>query len=224
MATTVKDIITAAYSRSTKNRPGHIASESTELLQVVIRTLRRMFALSVNHNVTYYGEKKTVAYNGTKGGWPHPAGIQSINRIELLATGKEVREVSYEDREAEKGIPSVYSYGQVFYAAGNDGDPGNTDSLVLFCSTRPAALTTLEGDTGTIDPRWPEDFNEVLINRVARYLAVKEGGRGEELAALEDEYKEWLEDYTNFLRHETTTLVLRFGHSRAHNTVGAVAT
>lgn len=223
MSTTVQSILTAAYSRSAKNRPGHIASESTELLQVVVRTLRRMFALSVKHNTTFYGERKTVAY--ATDGWPRPAGVQSINRIERLSDSKQVSEVSYDDRKAEEGLPSVYSYGQKFYPAGNASDPTGSDSLVLFCSTRPAALTTLDDPTtGTLDARWPEDFNEILINRVARYLALKEGGRGDEVAALDDEYKEWLMDYVDFLEHETTTLVRRYGHSTEINTRGAVAT
>lgn len=218
MASTVQDILTAAYSKSAKNRPGHIASESTELLQVVVRTLRRMFALSVKHNLTFYGERKVVAYNGSVGGWPRPSGVQSINRIEFL-NGTKIAEVPYDDRKAEEGMPSVYSYGQVFYPAGNTGagDPGSTDSLVLFCSSHPTALAAL-GDT--LDPRWPEDFNELLILKVARYLAIKEGGRGDDVAAYDDEYKEWLADYVDFLFQETTTLVRRNNFMGNINTRG----
>lgn len=219
MATTVQEILLAAYSKSAKNRPGHIASESTELLQVVVRALRGLFADGVKFNQKFYARRASVAYDGTAGGWPRPDAAEAIVRIEL-PNGKRVAEVPFDDREAEKGLPSVYGLGQVFYSAGNTNDPVS-GNLVMFYSARPRDLTDLEADPeGTLDPNWPEQFNELLILEVAIYLATKEGNREAEVQALQAEYQKWYTRYTEFLMHETTTLVRRYGHDNRINTQG----
>lgn len=219
MATTVRQILDAAYAKSQKNRPGTIASESTELLQVVQRSLRGLFADAVNFNRKVYASRVQVVFDAALGGWRRPSNAEAVVRIETPA-GAWVREVPFDDKGAEALLPSVYSMGQVFYPAGNPNDPvaGN---LVFFCSMRPRDLAGLEGDpAGTLDPLWPEQFNEILILDVAIYLAVKDSnsGREGEIAALRGEREKWQARYEDFLAHETTTLTMRYGHDGRTNT------
>lgn len=60
VVTTPQDILYAAYAKSTKNSPGTIATESTELLQVVIRALRGLYALAARVNPTFFATKQNI--------------------------------------------------------------------------------------------------------------------------------------------------------------------
>lgn len=213
MATTVRQILDAAYGTSSKNRPGDIATEDPELVQVVQRSLRGYFSDAVEVNRSFYAKRITVPWDAGLLGWVRPDEAEAIIRLEL-ADGTEVVEVPFDDRDAEvgAGIPAVYSLGQNFYPAGNAGDP-TAVSLVMFYSARPRDLTALTGDpAGTIDPLWPEQFNELLIRDVAIYLAVKDGQREAEVAAHREQHTREYERYISFLGHETTTRVRNYGH------------
>lgn len=216
MATTVQQILTAAYAKSIKNRPGEIATETTELLQVVNRELQGLFAEGVEHNRTFFAQEAVVAYSAPVGGWPRPDAAEAVIRIE--AAGAEVAEVPFDDRTAESGMPAVYHMGQVFKPAGNAGDP-TSGNLTFFYSARPRDLTALTGDpAGTLDPLWPEQFNELLILRIALYLAGKDGQRSDELQLYSAEYEAWRQRFIRFLQHSSTTLRQRWGHSGRTNT------
>lgn len=212
MATTVQQILDAAYATSKANRPGTIASETTELLQVVQRSLRMLFADAVEHNRVFYVTRQAVAWDAILQGWPMPKLVEAVIRIER-ATGVQVAEVPFDDRRAELGKPAVFMVGQVFYPAGNALDPVN-ETLTMFCSKMPATLSSLDS---TLDPLWPEQFNQVLIWDVAQYLAVKDGREGEAAAFTTERDREHAR-YVNFLRHATTTLVRRYGHDGRANT------
>lgn len=223
MATTVRQIIDAAYATSKKNQPGAIASETGELLEMVNRSLRGFFAEGARHNRKFFGRRIEVEFNaGASGGWQRPEGAESVVRIEAgddvkdgagstISAGTQIVEVPFDQRNAEPGKPCIYSYGQVYYSAGNERDPAEGD-LIFFCSMRPALLTALEGVEGTLDPLWPEQFNQLLILDVARYLAVKDGGREDEVAAFAAEYEREHQRYIEFLQHESTTEVKSWGH------------
>ena len=60
ITTTPQIILDAAYPRSLKNKPGVIASESTELLQTVIRAMRGLYALAARVNPTYFADSADV--------------------------------------------------------------------------------------------------------------------------------------------------------------------
>ena len=60
VTTTPQDILYAAYAKSTKNSPGTIATESTELLQLVIRSLRGLYALAARVNPIFFAQRTTV--------------------------------------------------------------------------------------------------------------------------------------------------------------------
>lgn len=80
VTTTPQMILDAAYAKSMKNKPGTIATETTELLQVVIRALRGIYAFAARVNPTFFAVKEPV--NESTGTWPRPANAESVFRIE----------------------------------------------------------------------------------------------------------------------------------------------
>jgi hypothetical protein len=205
---TVQDIIDAAYATSSKNRVGSAASELGELLPVVRRSVQSLFADAVTHNRALFAQRRTVAWDSALGGWRLPSGIESVIRLERVS-GTPVSEVPFDDRRADRARPSVYLLGQTFYPAGNAGDPSN-EPLVLFCSMMPAPMPSLESQ---IDPLLPEHLLRVPILEVAIYLAVKDGDRESEIAAFTAERDREYARYVEYLRHATTTLGRRQGHT-----------
>jgi hypothetical protein len=223
VSTTPQAILNAAYAKSTKNRPGTIATESTELLELVIRSLRGIYAAAARVNPLFFAEQATVAFASTA--WPRPETAESIFRIQRLAgttggtgsAGDEVVVVPFDDRAAESGKGAVYRFGQKFFAAGNAADPTGGD-LAFFYAKRPTSPASL---TATLDALWAEQFNELLVLEVALYLANKDG-RAEELGALDKDRMAWLGLFVSFLEHETANERRRFGHIQRINTASLV--
>lgn len=213
MATTVQQILTAAYAKSTKNRPGTIATENTELLQTVYRAMAGLFAFAARVNPTYFAKSSGVVGAGAPASFARPADAESIFRIETN-TGAEVAVVPYFDKSAESGMPAVYRIGQQFISAGNAGDPAAGVTLTFFYSKRPDVPATL---ASTIDPLWNEQYNELLVLEVAIYLAAKDG-RMDEVQQLVGERNRWVALFVAFLEHETSNERRRFGHLNRINT------
>jgi hypothetical protein len=231
VTTTVRDILTAAYNRSTKNKPGTIATESTELVQVVLRRQRFYYALAPRINYTYYAGFADVTADRESGGpinegWPRPQEAEAVFRLEwthettgpvVQAARTEIKIVGCDDPGAEQGMPAVFRIGQTYFPAGNALDP--TGGMIrMFFSRRPTDPKQL---TDKLDPQWTEQFNELLILDVARYLAKKDG-RTSEATDFQDERKEVLLDWAMFLEHCDVNEVRRFANSRRFNSTTLV--
>lgn len=216
MATTARDIIVAAYARSSKNRPGSLATDATELLAVLARALRGLFAVGVKVNPEFFGASADVNFAGA--GWKRPADAESVLRIEFQADKREVVVVPFSDRSAEPALPAVYRMGQTYRSAGNASDPVN-ETLTFHYAKRADVPVNLDA---AIDPLWPESYNELLISQVAIYLALKDG-RADEAAALADERNNWLKLFVAFLQDETANERKRFAHVRQVNIDSLVA-
>lgn len=220
---TPRDVLTAAYAKSKKNQPGVIAAESTELLEVVKRALRGLFAFGARVNPQFFGSEEVVNYVAP--GWARPVAAESIYRLEFATPGpnegKEIVVVGFDDRLAEAGQPAVYRMGQVFRPAGNASDPADTDSIRFFFSKRPDDPANLDAD---IDPMFPVQYAELLNLETAIYLVVKDGpaARSDEYTALLKERERWVNLFVAFLEHETTIERRRWGHIRAFNTSSLV--
>lgn len=205
VTTTPTDILTAAYSKSTKNRPGSIATESTELLQVVIRAMRGLYAFAARINPTYFAETAAVAFASP--GWARPQNAESVYRIED-PTAAEVVVVPFDDRAAESGKPAVFSFGQIYRPASAGVPNPQSGNLTFFYAKRPTDPATL---VATLDALWTEQFNELLILEVAIYLASKDG-RADELGPLMQSRDKWATLFAAFLEHETANERRRYGH------------
>lgn len=201
-----EDVVVAAMGTSTKNQPGHIATQATELRNVVRRLLQGVFALTARVNPEFYGEREVVPF--AAGGWARPADVELLWRIEL-PEGDEVIVVPSDDRKADTARPAVYRLGRTFYSAGNAADPIGGNLTFLF-SSRPAVLAAI---TDPVDARFPDQFDGLLISDLAAYLARKDG-RVDEAAAFREERDSWLKLYLAHVEHEVTNEVRRWAHGR----------
>lgn len=206
---TPRELITAAYGFSTKNQPQEIATEETELLEVVQRALHRAYAIGARANPMFFG--KTTAVPASTATWARPADAELVFRIEMPDT-TEVVVVPMDDRDTEPEQPALYRFGQVYYPSGNASDP-STETLTFFYSQVSPTVADIDS---TIDASWPVQFNNLLIFEIALYLAHKDG-REEELPRLQSGYNEWLNLFLGFLQHETANERRRWGHMPMFN-------
>lgn len=210
MATKPRDILLAAYAKSLKNKPGAIASESGELLQLVIRAMRGLYAFAARVNPLFFAESAVVAYAAP--GWPRPVTAEAIFRIEL-PTGTEVALVPFDDRAAEPGMPAVYEFGQKFLPASALAPNPQNGNLTFYYAKRPTDPADLDAN---VDAMWTEQFNELLILEVAIYLALKDG-RSTEIPGLTASRDRWANLFVAFLEHETVNERRRFGQVARFN-------
>lgn len=201
VTTTPRDIVTAAYAKSTKNKPGTIATEATELLQVVIRSLRGLYKDAALLNPEYFGTLAigTLDANGAIDIGltgdplaPDPvAAMELISRIEIedpgtsgLAAGDEVHIVALTDLDAAFA-PRVTIRGNIIRQVGTD--LADVTSIRVYYSAQPLSPADLDS---TLDALWREEFNELLILDLAIYLALKDN-RGEEVVGLKEDHTGW---------------------------------
>lgn len=205
VTTTPQNVLDAAYGKSIKNVPGKIATDNTELLEVVHRALRGLYALAARINPYFFAKSVVVPHNGT--GWPRPEDAESVVLIQNASA--DVGVVPIEDRAADSALPSVFRFGQLYRTAGNANDPtaGNLTFWYAKRSDKPASLSA------TLDATWVEQYNELLVLEVAIYLAIKDG-RDDEVPALKMERDRWLRLFVAFLEHETANEQRRWGHER----------
>lgn len=202
VTTTAQAIIVAALATSPKNRPEYLATNATELLDVLTRAQRGWYAVAALVNPQFYGDEVDVPYVAS--GWARPEDAQSVFRIED-ADGDEVFIVPFEDRGIQPYDPVVYPLGQVYRSRGNAPDPADPDPLTMFYSRRPDAFAAV-GDL--LDSQWAEAYNTGLIADIAMYLARKDGRTPdvESQRAIRDSV---LAAYVAFLRTESVGMVRR---------------
>jgi hypothetical protein len=211
MATTPQDIIVAALARSTKNKPGTIATASTELFHVVVRLLRGLYSYAATVNYTVFAGLLDVTATtkaggpvGVTKGWQRPGDAELVFRIERTATttggvgttGDPVIVVPYDDRQAETGLPAVFRMGQTYFPAGNAIDPTGGDLRFFFSRVPDDPKSFID----PLDAQWIEQYNDLLIIPCAIYLAKKDG-RADEVPGLESEQQAWMALFTEFLKH-----------------------
>lgn len=215
VTTTPQTILDGAYAKSQKNKPGAIATESVELLQLVIRATRGLYAFAARINPTFFAESAVVAYSAP--GWARPQNAEAVFRIEN-PTPAEVVVVPFDDRRAEAGMPAVYPFGQVYRPASAGAPDPQAGNLTFYYAKRPTDPATL---AATLDALWTEQFNELLILEVAIYLAIKDG-RADELGAYRSDRDRWAMLFGAFLEHETLNMRRRYGQIARFNTQSIV--
>jgi hypothetical protein len=209
VATSAETIIVAALGRSAKNRPDYLATKAGELLEHCARALASCYAVAARINPTFFAAQATVPYSPTPGGWFRPVNAESVFQVEHNLSGR--CDVVPFDDASSTGRPRLYEVGQVFYSLGNTGqstgvaDPPQSGNLVFLFSEAPATLTSLGQVFGST---WPDRFNQLLVDEVAIYLALKDG-RQEEIGELKANRDGWLKLFVTFLEHENAATVFR---------------
>lgn len=207
--TTPIDILTAAFGRSTKNRPAEIVSQQTALVEVVMRAMRGIYSFAAEINPEFFGRQEAVNFVG--GGWARPALAESVFYIENPG-GAEVIVVPRQQRTADLARPALWRLGGMYFSAGNALDPV-AETLQFFYSKRaekPASPST------AFDASWPTDFDGLLVDETAIYLAVRDG-RLDEASAMLDGRDRNARRFAAFLSHETVNVVYQYGSTRNVN-------
>lgn len=227
MATTCKQIIEAAYARSTFNDPDKLATNA-ELVGVVDRRLKQLYSVVARENPLYFGKRSAATVASQRSGetvfsWARPSDAELIFRLEagapgtagVLTAGKEIHIVPFEDQAAEMS-PKVYEFGQRYYSPDGSGDPepsATGDTVVFFYSKRHPDLDSsvaTDHASNTLDGSWPEQFNDLVVLHVARYLATKDQ-RGEEVQVLMTEEASLHDVFMKHLAHENYGMKSRWG-------------
>ena len=180
--TNVRNIIEAAYARRTANDPDTLATKS-ELIALCDRLLKSIYARVGKENRRYFGTSAPVV--GVAGVWARPADSTAILWVQR-ANGTRVHIVPFSDRIAEIP-PRIYPLGPNFYTVGTADDPTATETLTFFYSKRhPTLNASAEPDhaDNELDDTWPEHYNDLLVSKVARYLAIKSGRAASEVEFL----------------------------------------
>jgi len=174
---TPRDLIQAAYATSSKNQPGVIADEATELLGVVNRSLKAFYHISIQFDPTYFGTSASVA--DVSSTWTEPEDVGSIFYLEQDSNQKEVVVVLIEEQNAEPDSPAVYSLGRVLIAAAGGGQVP-VGNITMYYTKEAADAADLDS---TLDALWDEAHNELMVQEIALYLSIKDG-RTEEFSGL----------------------------------------
>ncbi len=182
MATNAQVLIEAAYARSTANDPGKLATD-TELLGVADRVYQVLFALAAAVNPDAYITRTECALSSSVG--PLPTDVIDLRRAQSSG-GQRVNIIPIEEIDRSWHLPpAVFREGSNLVSRGNVGDPGPSDVLTIWVLAAPVNLVAL---TTPLDVRFPVRNHEIIINYLARYLAIKDVSRSpSEFTALSSE-------------------------------------
>ena len=174
MSTTVQVLLEAAYSRSTANDPGKLATDA-ELIGRLNRIYQDLFGLAARQRPDEFIETRSwTVQNGAPPFVTIGPGIVDIRSIRS-ATGAKVHLIPETETERTWHVaPSVYRVGLTLYSRNQGGDPTTADVLTARVIGAPAVLTAL-GDA--LDTRFPDRHVEVFIGDLALYLDAKDDGR-----------------------------------------------
>lgn len=173
MSVTVQSIVEASYARSSANDPGKLATDG-ELVAVINRVYQALFAIAAAAAPDRYVSRTTLVLAGSPASGTLAADVIDVRRVQTAA-GAKVNVIPVE--EIDKGwhlAPAVYRQGGSLVSRAAAGDPAATETLTLWQLDAPAALTAL---ADVLDPRFPVRHVELIIDKVAMYLASKDGGR-----------------------------------------------
>jgi hypothetical protein len=196
--TTVADILTAAYLRSSQNDPGKLALDP-ELIGHLNRIYQRTWMLLARARVDEFTGVRALTFTGVPPSVALPASLSDIVRILDADTNETVNVVPITDLLRKWNIaPRVHRTGMTLYSGNRAGDPIAGDVVNLVYLDAPSALTAL---ADVLDPRWPARHEQLLVDYLAVYLSVKDAGRDardrqallqelqQDVAALVSEYQ-----------------------------------
>jgi hypothetical protein len=172
--TTMQDIVEGAYSRSTANDPGKLATDG-ELVGVGNRLYQLIYAIGAAAAPGSFTSRVALA---ALAGAPASAALSTdvidVRRVQTGA-GAKVNVIPVEEIDRSWHLaPAMYRQGNSLISRGNAGDPIAGDVLTVFQLDAPAPLTGL---VSVLDPRFPVRYVELIIVELAMYLSTKDEGR-----------------------------------------------
>ncbi len=184
--------IAAALARSASARPDLLVTASGELLEQLNRIVEELFVDASAAHAPYFHTRANLPFDvlQSPAGWPwsadilRPYYVAASSDTTGLGTGwvggDEIVVVSATDSWASPDAPAVVGRGRAFMPTGQTGHPTG-GSLVVEYARRPVAMTGL---SSVIDAAWPAEHDGLVIDRLALWLAQKDG-RLEDLGSLE---------------------------------------
>ena len=202
---TAQAIIDVAYGRSKRADPNAGDTTIEELLVKLDEIMGTYCQAGARINRDYFGKRIPVDFDMETKGWARPQEAETILRIED-ASGTEIANVPYEDRDAEAGT-AVYAYGRMYYQKDQTGPFGE---IVFYAAVRPAFTASAESE---IDELWPHGHETLLALELAMYIAAKDE-RASALALLAPQRDLQLLRFQHYLQHEDTTTRYRKGRAK----------
>lgn len=205
---TYQELMDRAYGQSTKNQPGEIAEEDTELLELAHRIFQALYSIGHIIAPSFYAAETEQTHNGN-GGWDQP---DEADVIFLLQDpdGEEVVVAPFDEKDVAPDSPSVYAIGQTFKpTTSSDPDPQPPgDNLTIYHTVAPAEPADKTDD---IPAEYPGNHIDLPILQVALYLTRKDlGGRQGEYQVLAGERDKELARYVGMLENHLPTMQSRF--------------
>lgn len=174
--TTAQTILEAAYSRSTANDPGKLATDA-ELIGRLNRTYQGLYTLAARQRPDQFTSSGSSVVNGVDVGITIPTDTTEIRRLENVF-GAQVHLIPAGERaRLWHAAPSMYQVGNRVRSRMASGDPMVGDTIFTWLLLPAAALVVL---ASTIDVLFPTRHHETLINDLALYLDAKDEGRDPE--------------------------------------------
>jgi hypothetical protein len=203
MTTTVQNIIEGAYSRSTANDPGKLATDG-ELISVLNRVYHAMYALAAAASPERFTSKVALNLAGAPPAVTSPVDVIDIRRLETAA-GAKVNIIPVEEKDRGWHLaPAVFRQGATIVSRAAAGDPVAGDVLTAWILDAPTDLAALANQ---IDVRFPTRHVELIVVELAMYLATKDSGRDAgEFAALKSYRDMQMEAFFRLSGLSTTAL------------------
>src|SRR5690348_4738899 len=137
--TTVQDLVTGAYLRSTTFDPGKLALDA-ELIAHLNRVYLRVWPLIARARPDQYGAEATVAMTGAPASGALPANVIDVLQA-FDADGDQVYVIPATDRKRTWNLaPSVFRVGTTLQSRAQSRDPVGGDTLTLSILDQPTAL------------------------------------------------------------------------------------
>lgn len=176
MPASAQQLIEAAYSRSTANDPGKLATDG-ELLGVANRIYQLLYALKAVSAPEQHTTSGNIVLASSIGAIPvDTIDIRLVEGVSgVVSAGTKINVIPVEEKHRTWHLaPRMYRQGNSLISLAGSGDPGAADTVKLFYIDAPATLSAL---STTLDVRYPVRFEELIIVELAMYLSTKDANR-----------------------------------------------
>lgn len=203
MSTAVSDILSRALGYSVQNDDPTLTASSAEMISVVSGFERDIYRVAAQDNRYFVNIGQTVTSTSASGNRTASLasvtpGIERILRV-ALPDGTWVSQVDYEDPDAEIA-PRYYVLGQTMYEVGSEWGATGTVTLTVDYGVKPAILDATSNMAQTVT--LPDEYADLLVLRLANYLASKDVGRDPaEAQTFDSLYQGRMQDVLASLAH-----------------------
>jgi hypothetical protein len=210
VSTTVQQIVDRAVARSIANRGTSLVPADGLVLERIGTAEFALFVRLASDQRTYFQRRATVTSTASVDGAARTADLSSVSppvlrvlRVTRALDGREVLPVDLERQDDQLGpryTPAGLTLTEVIDTTGLTWSPGTTTAVALAVDyvAGPVALNLAGNLTQTVTV--PDLFADLLVNRFAAFLVLRDVGRDEqELAALDAEYERRYGDFVKFM-------------------------